>query len=260
MQKTPQPLLALAMLVLGYCFQPATGIAQTAVKPIGKVEQLKGRATAFRADNTSEKLKKGVHVYAGDTLQTGRASTLGIVFKDGTVFALSESATIALNALVYDPGGRSNAMAVDLVQGSFAFLTGAIAPTGNMNVETAVAHIGIRGTQPWITVGPANTSFTIMTERDGTTGSYTLLRRGPRNVIATVNNATVGTNRKYVMSGPADTPRLVEKAPGEARLERVLKRIITRSLRSANARSTTPGTRQGNREGGGDGGGDGGGH
>jgi len=215
---------------------PGPATAQTRASAIGKVETLQGRAFAFRASNRRDRLDVGSEIYSGDTIQTGPATTIGIVFVDRTVFSMSANATLAINDLVYNAAGNSNRMAVDLVEGSFAFLTGAIAKSGSMNVETSVAQLGIRGTQPWVTVGPA-TSFTIMSERDGTTGEYVLVRKGTQTVIATVNRSTVGTTRKYVMTGPADTPRLVEKSPGEPALERALKRNIEDALQSSDSRS-----------------------
>lgn len=233
----PFLLLCTVLLLTGlFALLPGPASAQTRASAIGKVETLKGSAFAFRASNRRDRLDVGGEIFSGDTIQTGPATTIGIVFVDRTVFSMSANATLAINDLVYDATGGSNRMAVDLVEGSFAFLTGAIAKTGTMNVETSVAQLGVRGTQPWVTVGPA-TSFTIMSERDGTTGEYVLVRKGTQTVIATVNRATVGTTRKYVMSGPADTPRLVEKSPGEPALERALKRNIEDALQSSDSRS-----------------------
>lgn len=228
-----------AFAVLMCFFYQSTNIAQaqTGTTPIGQVEKLRGNATAFRANNAADRLKVGDPIYAGDTVQTGKSSRLSMVFVDRTVFSLSESATLVINNLVYDPNGSSNSMAVDMVEGAFAFLTGRIARTGTMNVETSVAQLGIRGTQPWVTVGGSSTSFTIMSEQDGTTGQYVLLRKGTQNVIATVSRSTVGSRQKFVMADPADTPRLVNKAPGEPRIERTFKRDIADALQSADSRS-----------------------
>lgn len=231
------PFLCTVLLLTGIIILlPGSAGAQTRVSAIGKVETLQGSAIAFRASNRRDRLDVGSQIFAGDTIRTGEAATIGIVFVDRTVFSMSANATLAINDLVYDAAGSSNSMAVDLVEGSFAFLTGNIAKTGSMSVETSVAQLGIRGTQPWVTVGPA-TSFTIMTERDGTTGEYVLVRKGTQTIIATVNRATVGTTRKYVMTGPADTPRLVDKTPGEPALERALKRNIEDALQSSDSRS-----------------------
>lgn len=226
-----------AVLMCFFAHSTNIALAQSGATPIGQVEKLRGNATAFRTNNVRDQLKVGDPIYAGDTIQTGKSSRLSMVFVDRTVFSLSASATLVINNLVYDPNGTSNSMAVDMVEGAFAFLTGRIARTGTMNVETSVAQLGIRGTQPWVTVGGSSTSFTIMSEQDGTTGEYVLFRKGTQTVIATISRSTVGSAQKFVMANPADTPRLVNKAPGEPRIERTFKRDIADALQSSDSRS-----------------------
>jgi len=191
--------------------------AQTPAPAIGQVETLGGTATATRGSNNFG-LKVGDPILSGDSVQTGPTSTLGITFIDQTVFSLAANAKMIINDLVYNPNGSGNNMAIELVQGTFVFLAGRIAPTGNMIVDTPVAQIGIRGTLPWITVGNT-TSFTILSERDGKTGEYFLLQKTTGNVIGTVNLSTVGTAQKLVMNSPTDVPRTVDKTPEELAAE-----------------------------------------
>jgi hypothetical protein len=85
-------------------------------------------------------------VAQGDVVQTGSDSALGIVFDDGAVFNLNADARMVLNELVYEPGGNSNSMLFSLVQGTFAFVAGQVAPTGEMRIDSPVATMGVRGT------------------------------------------------------------------------------------------------------------------
>jgi len=75
-----------------------------------------------------------------------------------------------------------------------------------------------------------------MSERNGKTGEYLMYRKGTSTVIATVNLATVGTTRKYIMSSPNDTPRLVDKTPAELRDEPQLKSDLFAALQVRDAR------------------------
>jgi len=229
--------LLCAIVFLAALFSTAATLAQaqTSADAIGLVETLAGNATATRVNRNIHSLKVGDSIYSGDTLQTGANSRLGITFLDRTVFSLSANAKMVINDLVYNTRGGSNKMLVDLLKGGFVFLAGNIAGSGTMIIDTPVALIGIRGTQPWVTVAPT-TSFTIMSERDGTTGEYVLLRKGSNNIIATVNLATVGTTKKYIMSSPTDDPRLVDKTPAELRLEPQLKRDLQATLQTRDAR------------------------
>lgn len=210
--------------------------AQSSSDAIGRVETLIGNASVVRGGNNNQALRVGDRVFNNDTVLTGTSSVLGITFLDGTVFSLSANSKMIIDDLVYRATGSSNKMLVDLAKGTFVFLAGKIARSGDMRVDTPVAQIGIRGTQPWVIVRPDQTSFTIMSERNGKTGEYVLFRKGTRTVIATVNRATVGTTRKYVMSGPNDTPRLVNKTPGEQSNEPQLKQQLYATVDARDAR------------------------
>jgi FecR-like protein len=227
-------LIALFMVILAGVAQ-----AQTSTQAIGQVETLNGNATAMRVNNTTLNLKIGDAVFSGDRVQTGPNSTLGITFLDQTVFSIGANARMVLDDLVYNPQGSANNMAFNLVEGTFVFLAGRIATTGNMRISTPVVQIGIRGTLPWITIGNT-TSFAILSEPDGTTGQYDLLRLGTGNVIATVSLATVGTRQKFVMASPDDDPQIVDKTPEELAAEQqfrnqVFNTLDTRDTRLGNA-------------------------
>src|SRR4029079_14196924 len=54
---------------------------------------------------------------------------------------------MALNEFIFDVNATTgNAGYFSLVQGAFAFVSGLVASTGGLNIETPVANIGIRGT------------------------------------------------------------------------------------------------------------------
>ncbi len=209
--------------------------AQTPTQTIGQVETLTGTATATQANNTTLNLSIGDPVFLGDRVETGANSILGITFLDQSVFSLGANARMVLDDLVYNPQGSANNMAFNLVEGTFVFLAGRIATTGNMRITTPVVQIGIRGTLPWITVGNT-TSFAILSERDGTTGQYDLIRLGTGNVIATVSLATVGTRQKFIMSSPDDDPLLVDKTLEELAAEQRFKNQIFNTLQTRDTR------------------------
>src|SRR3546814_6350574 len=58
------------------------------------------------------------------------------------IFSLSANARVVVNEFVYNPAGTTNAMGVSLIQGTFVFVTGEIAPSGEMDVATPVGTIG----------------------------------------------------------------------------------------------------------------------
>ena len=115
--------------------------------------------------------KVGDLVYLGDVVQTGADGRLGINFTDGSSFNLSSNARMALNEFVYDPNGKSNSTLFNLTKGTFTFVAGNIAKTGDMKVDTPVATMGIRGTTPHIEISD-----------DGTVKFSTLIEEGKSKV------------------------------------------------------------------------------
>ena len=114
---------------------------------IGKVNELEGDVQIRHPDGSVETAKVGTQVFLHDEVITGKIGSVGIEFVDGTVFSLTDSGRMVLNELVFNPDGTGS-MAVSMLQGTFAFLTGTIAKTGPdaMRVQTPVAMIGVRGT------------------------------------------------------------------------------------------------------------------
>ena len=147
-------------------------------QPIGKIETASGSVTVNHADGVVlqanvgpngglGQAKVGDLVYRGDVVQTGPASAVGMVFTDGTAFNLSANARIEMNEFVYDPNGKSNSAFISLAKGTFTFIAGKVAKTGDMKVDTPVATMGIRGTAPHVEISD-----------DGTVHFATLVEEG----------------------------------------------------------------------------------
>ena len=161
--------------------QAQTGSAQPAVqelssKPIGKVVSATGSVTIERASavvvqanlaGEAGRAKVGDLVYQGDVVKTGADGRLGINFTDGSSFNLSSNARMALNEFVYDPNGKSNSTLFNLTKGTFTFVAGNVAKTGDMKIDTPVATMGIRGTTPRVEISD-----------DGTVKFSTLIEEG----------------------------------------------------------------------------------
>jgi hypothetical protein len=104
-------------------------------------------------------------------VETGADGHLGVTFEDGTTFTLSTSARMVLNEFVYDPKGKSNSTLFSLTKGTFTFVAGKVAKTGDMKIDTPVATMGIRGTTPRVEIS-----------EDGTVKFSTLIEEGKDKV------------------------------------------------------------------------------
>jgi hypothetical protein len=157
---------------------PQPAVQDSSPKPIGRVVTATGSITiehvsavVVQANISASETKVGDLVYLGDVVQTGADGRVGINFTDGTSFNLSTNARMALTEFVYDPNGNSNSSLLSLTKGTFTFVAGNIAKTGDMKVDTPVATMGIRGTTPHIEISD-----------DGTVKFATLVEEGKDKV------------------------------------------------------------------------------
>ncbi len=152
--------------------KPAVATAESII-PIGKVVTLTGSVTiehpgaAVVQASLGGRTKAGDPVYLGDVVQTGADGKIGITFTDGTAFNLSSNARMVLNEFVYDPNSKSNSTFFSLTKGTFTFVAGKVAKTGDMKIDTPVATMGIRGTTPRVEIS-----------EDGTVKFATLIEEG----------------------------------------------------------------------------------
>ena len=153
---------AIALLLAGLCLgaggllpslasgqsgsaQPRGGLDAS---PIGKVVKATGTARIEHAaavvvqanlpTSGIGQAKVGDLVYRGDVIQTGADGGLGVIFADGTSFNVSSNARMEVNEFVYDPKGNSNSTLLSLTKGTFTFIAGNVAHTGEH--ESRYAH------------------------------------------------------------------------------------------------------------------------
>lgn len=138
---------------------PAAAAApDTPEEPIGNVASLTGKASVKRNDKSIPLALKD-DIYLNDVVQTAASSTLGITFSDGTTFNLKASSQITIDDFVYEEGGKKNAGVFDVARGTVAFVAAQVAKTGDMQITTPTATLGIRGTSGLVEV-PAGTTAT----------------------------------------------------------------------------------------------------
>ena len=149
-------------------------------QPIGKIESAKGSFTITHGESVVLQAnvgpdgglgqgKVGDPVYQRDIIQTGADGTVGLALNDGTAFNVSANARIVLDEFVYDPNSTSNSALISLTKGTFTFIAGKVAKTGDMKVDTPVATMGIRGTAPHVEISEDGTvHFATLVEEEPT--------------------------------------------------------------------------------------------
>lgn len=123
------------------------GVASDA-SPAGQITEVVGSVTVIRADGTRIEAKSGTAIQAGDVIETSSDGAANILFADNTTFAISESARLSVDEFAYSAGEQSGTSLFSMMQGVFVYTSGLIGKNdpGNVNIETPVGSIGIRGT------------------------------------------------------------------------------------------------------------------
>jgi len=186
-------------------------VSDVASKPIGKVVASTGSVTIEHVNavlvqanvpSQAGQTKVGDLVYQGDVVRTGADGRVGINFTDGTSFNLSINASMTLNEFVYDPNSKSNSTLISLAKGTFTFIAGQVAKTGDMKIDTPVATMGIRGTTPHIEISD-----------DGTVKFATLIEEGKTKV----SKKNAAPSSQQVQQKPDRKP-VPEKKDGKTNL------------------------------------------
>jgi hypothetical protein len=137
----------------------------SASTPAGNVMSLEGTASVIRAgSNTPVPLKAGDSIGMNDTILTGPQSRAYILFSDNTQLTMSENGKLLVDDYVYDPSGNGpSASRYSFLQGAFQYVSGLIGKKNseNVNIETQVGGIGIRGTEFITKLNPAGNAIEI---------------------------------------------------------------------------------------------------
>jgi hypothetical protein len=184
--------------------QPA--VQDASIKPIGKVITATGSVTIEHVSavvvqaaigNQPGQAKVGDPIYLGDVLSTGADGRVGITFTDGSAFDLSSNARMAMTEFIYDPNSKSNSTLLSLTKGTFTFVAGKIAKTGDMRVDTPVATMGIRGTTPRVEIS-----------EDGTVRFSTLIEEGKDKVMERQGGARAASTPGAAVIEERSKPKL----------------------------------------------------
>ncbi|MCK1704920.1 FecR domain-containing protein, partial [Bradyrhizobium sp. 146] len=210
------------------------------VKVIGHVATITGSASIVRNGVTIE-ANNGDVVYQNDVVQTGSGSTIGLVLIDGSTFNLSANARFMLNELGYEGQSSASGTLVSLtsganhsmftlVQGAASFVAGQVAKTGDMQIATPSAVIGIRGTAVLLNVDAVDgqVSISVADQQDGQIHSVQVFKCVPTNLLQGV--CTAGDPIGIVTSdGPSLTitptanfeviTQAISKSPGQVAQE-----------------------------------------
>jgi len=132
------------MLLFGFVSGPAA-----AQEAIGAVSRIQGEAHGTRG-GTTRALGLNASVFLNEIVSTGEAARLEVTFIDDTRLTIGEKAKLTLDTYVFDPAAGSGTIKFGVV-GALRFVSGKVTKlaSSDVSVTTAVATLGIRGTEFW---------------------------------------------------------------------------------------------------------------
>lgn len=134
------PLLILSLVVLANTSQAETHVA-------GFIKTMEGSGQIVRAE-TSTPARIGDVLHVSDAVTTEDKSSIGIMLEDDTILSLGPNSRLELGDFAFEPQEEKLSVAIRLMKGSFAYMSGVIARLApdKVRIETPDAVIAVHGT------------------------------------------------------------------------------------------------------------------
>lgn len=140
------------LIACSLAFTPLAGMAQVATAEgteAGRVVFANGSVVAVGMSGSTRDLGRRSAVFVGDTIFTDIQSSAQIRMADSALIALKELTEFSIVAYQYEEDPDTDISAIELLQGGFRTITGAIGDQNRLSYRAQIgelASIGIRGT------------------------------------------------------------------------------------------------------------------
>jgi len=176
---------------------------------IGSVATVDGFVEATDVQGKRTQLETGNRIFLGDILESGDDGAIGVMLADQSMFSMAENGRMIMDEMVYDPDTQQGNITIAVVQGVFTFVSGEVAKTGPeaMLVTTAVATIGIRGTQLGISYSSKKGLNTVlMKDASGYVGEIVVRNEAGVQVLNRANQGTTVVSATTAPAAPVIVP------------------------------------------------------
>jgi hypothetical protein len=147
--------LAAAVVAIASLFVVAVPARAAEPPAAGQIKVVSGSAFVVRGTAVLP-ATVGLPVFESDKVRTGSDGKLGITLKDDTRFSLGPNSEVHLDRFSYAPAEGRLALALNVVRGMAAYVSGRIAKLSPdaVRLETPGAIVGVRGTTLALAVSP----------------------------------------------------------------------------------------------------------
>lgn len=134
-----------ALLILSLTLHAS--IAQAQPEVAGFIKTVEGQGLIVR-DDASRPANPGDIVHVSDAVTTMENSAIGIMLEDDTLISLGPDSRLELSDFAFAPQEEKFSLAIRLLKGSFAYMSGVIARLApeKIHIETPDAVIAVHGT------------------------------------------------------------------------------------------------------------------
>ncbi len=142
--------IVLGLLIILFAVSPAVAFHPDS---IGHIQTLNGTAAIIRG-NTSIPAARALPIFRGDTIQTSKTGSLGIVLSDDTTFSLGPNSEIVMTDYLFNPREGKFSMVTKMVKGTFSYISGLIGKLSPNSIKMDIpnATIAVRGTKLLINI------------------------------------------------------------------------------------------------------------
>lgn len=175
---------------------------------VGKVIKSNGDVYAQLEEQEKRTLGIGKSIYEKDQIFTEDSASVTLLFSDKTRFELGPESTLLVSKYLYEKDVNNDSSSIKVLKGTFRFVTGLIAKEKPeaMEVNTAVATIGIRGTN---VIGKADsTSATVILVEPEDTSRKTAIEVSNKFGSVTIDEPGYGTEIPDEYSPPSPPRRM----------------------------------------------------
>jgi hypothetical protein len=175
---------------------------------VAKAKKVEGNAYAQLDEQEKRKLSIGKSIFEKDIVTTEESSSVTLIFSDKTRFELGPESSLKVNKYLYEQNSNEDSTSIKILKGTFRFISGLIAKNKPeaMEVNTAVATIGIRGTS---VAGKADsTSATIILVEPEDSSRKTAIEVSNKFGSVTIDEPGYGTEIPDEFSPPSPPRRM----------------------------------------------------
>lgn len=141
----------LALLLLSTA---ASCLQQASAQEVGVIGAVNPTSQSTAPGRTIRSVELGQQVIFREKISTTSAGSVQLAFIDKSTLTIGANSNVVIDEYVFNPATDTGKMTVSVGKGVMRFVGGQLSHSGNAQIRTPTATIGLRGAAGSVTVGP----------------------------------------------------------------------------------------------------------